>query len=77
MICLVVFMGLKSVYRMKLDRRREEGRQLVMRLLEARLGRPVTMPLRDIRVGDGNGGTVLIAAEVNGSPSKIESTARG
>src|SRR5688572_19892938 len=33
-ICLVSFAGLRMVYRMKLDRRREECRQLVRRLLE-------------------------------------------
>ena len=76
-ICLVFFVGLGMVYRMKLDQRREECRQSVMRLLEARLGRPVTTPWQDIRAGDGNGGPVLIAAEVNGSPSRIESNARG
>ena len=50
---------------------------LVTSLLEARLGGPVTTPLPDIRVGDGNGGTVLIVAEVNGFPGKTESTAQG
>ena len=77
MICLVVFLGLRMVYRMKLDQRREEYRQLVTRLLEVRLGGPVTTPLQNIRVGDGNGETVLIVAEVNGFPGKTESTAQG
>ena len=76
-ICLVFFVGLGMVYRTKLDQRREECRQLVIRLLEARLGGPVTTPLPDISAGDGNGGTVLIVAEVNGFPGKTESTAQG
>lgn len=41
MICLVVFVGLRMVYRMKLNRRRSEYRQLVTRLLKSRLGQPV------------------------------------
>jgi hypothetical protein len=36
MICLVAFVGLRIVYRLKLDRRREECRQLVAKLLESR-----------------------------------------
>lgn len=42
LICGVVFVGLRMVYRLKLDQRREECRQLVTRLLESRLGKPVT-----------------------------------
>ena len=49
LISLLAFMGLGMVYRMKLDRHREECRQLVTRLLETRLGKPVTTPLRDMR----------------------------
>jgi hypothetical protein len=43
MICLVVFVGLRMVYRMKLDQRREDCRKLVARLLESRLGKPVAV----------------------------------
>lgn len=43
MVCLVVFVGLRMVYRMKLDQRREECRQLVTKLLESRLGKPVAV----------------------------------
>jgi hypothetical protein len=71
LISLLAFMGLGMVYRMKLDQRREECRQLVARLLESRLGKPVTTPLRDMRdnhVGEGDGRTVCAANEVNGSP---------
>jgi hypothetical protein len=66
LICLLVFMGLGMVYRKKLDQRREECRQLVTRLLESRLGKPVTTPLRDMRdnrVGEGNGRPVRVANE--------------
>ncbi len=77
LISLLAFVGLGMVYRMKLDRQREECRQLVARLLESRLGRPVTTPLRDHRVGREDGGIVRVANEDNGSPAKIESAARG
>jgi hypothetical protein len=43
MFCLVVFVGIRMVYRMKLDQRREECRQLVTRLLKSRLGQPVAV----------------------------------
>ena len=49
LISLLAFMGLGMVYRMKLDQQREECRQLVARLLESRLGKPVTTSLRDMR----------------------------
>ena len=80
LISLLAFMGLGIVYRMKLDQQREECRQLVARLLESRLGKPVTTPLRDIRndrSGDGDGRTVRVANEAIGSPIKIESAAQG
>ena len=66
LICLLVFAGLGMAYRKKLDQRREECRQLVTRLLESRLGRPVTTPLRDMRDnggGEGDGRTVRVANE--------------
>ena len=77
MICLVAFAGLRMVYRTKLDQRREECRQLVTKLLESRLGNPVTTPWRESRSGDRNRETILVAAEDNGSPDKTESPARG
>ena len=80
LISLLAFVGLGMVYRKKLDQRREECRQLVTRLLESRLGKPVTTPLRDLRdnrVGERDGRTVQVAAGANGSPVKIESAARG
>ena len=66
LISLLAFMGLGMVYRKKLDQRREECRQLVARLLESRLGKPVTTPLRDMRdnrAGNGDGRTVSVASE--------------
>ena len=47
LVCLFAFMGLGMIYRMKLDHRREECRQIVTRLLEARLGEPVASPLEE------------------------------
>jgi hypothetical protein len=70
LISLLAFMGLGMVYRMKLDQHREECRQLVARLLESRLGKPVTTPLRDMRDnrdGEGDGRTGRVASEFNGS----------
>jgi hypothetical protein len=80
LISLLAFMGLGMVYRKKLDERREECRQIVMRLLESRLGKPVTAPLRDMRdnrAGERDGRSDRVANEVDGSPVKIESAARG
>lgn len=54
MICLVVFMGLRIVYRAKLDQRREECRQLVVSLLESRLGKPATASLSGVVHDPGN-----------------------
>jgi uncharacterized membrane protein len=76
-ICLLVFIYLGVVYRKQLNQRREECRQLVTKVMESRMGKPVITPLHDSRVGDGNGGAVQAAAMVNGSPDKIELTARG
>ena len=80
LISLLAFTGLGLVYRMKLDRHREECRQLVARLLESRLGKPVATPLqnmRDNRNAKGDGRTVHVANEGNGSPARIESAAGG
>ena len=66
LICLLVFMGLGRVYRRKLDRRREESRQLVTKLLASRLGQPAAAALRDRRdnrAGEGDGKTVRVANE--------------
>jgi hypothetical protein len=57
LICLLAFAGLGMVYRMKLDRRREECRQIVRRLLESRLGKTVAMPAQDT-------GTIASAGQI-------------
>jgi hypothetical protein len=47
-ICLVAFASIRMVYRLKLDQRREECRQLVTTLLASRLGQPSRLgPARD------------------------------
>ena len=76
LISLLAFAGLGMVYRWKLDQRREECRQRVARLLESRLGKPVATPLQDNRDGGGDGGTVRVAGEVNGSLANIEPAAQ-
>ena len=80
LISLLAFMGLGMVYRLKLDRQREECRQLVARLLESRLGKPGTTPfraMRDNRNGEGDGRTVRVANDDNGASVRIESAAPG
>lgn len=72
LISILGFIGLGMIYRTKLNQQREECRQLVTRLLESRLGKPATTPLRDKRAGEGAGMTVRAANEVNDSPIKIE-----
>jgi hypothetical protein len=44
LICLLAFVGLGIVYRKELDQRREECRRLATKLLESRLGKPLTPP---------------------------------
>ena len=46
LISLLAFVGLWGGYRAELDRRREECRRLVTTLLETRLGKPQTVPVR-------------------------------
>lgn len=79
-VCLLVFIYLGTVYRKELDERREECRQLVTRIMESRLGRPVATARRDLRasqVGERDGRAVRVDCEAPGSPAKIESAARG
>jgi len=77
LISLLAFLVLGLVYRKKLDQQREECRQLVTRLLESRLGKPVTTPSQNNHVGVGDGRIVRAANAVNGSAEKIESAALG
>ena len=44
-ICLLAFLGLGVIYRKDLDLRREECRQLAMKIMESRLGKSCTVPL--------------------------------
>jgi hypothetical protein len=78
-ICLVVLVGLGLIYRMKLDQRREECRQLVAKLLESRLGKPVA-PVggsgRDNRVGEAEGRNFRDASEVKDPALVIEAAAQ-
>src|SRR5208282_4467402 len=75
LISMLGFIGLGMVYRQKLNQQREECRELVTRLLETRLGKPVTTPLQENRAGEGEGRTVRVANEVNESPARIQSAA--
>jgi hypothetical protein len=80
LICLVVLVSLGMIYRMRLDQRREECRQLVTRLLESRLGKPATTPLKGMRANrfdEKDGRTILAANEAIDSPVKMESAAQG
>jgi hypothetical protein len=54
MISLLAFAGLWIVYRWKLDLRREECRQIVIKLLESRLGKPAITPLQDHHADEGH-----------------------
>jgi len=54
LICIIAFAGLGMIYRMNLNRRREECRRIVTRLLESRLGKPVTISLRDNHADGGD-----------------------
>jgi hypothetical protein len=44
LICILAFAGLGMIYRLKLNRRREECRRMVTKLLESRLGKTVATP---------------------------------
>jgi hypothetical protein len=80
LISLLTFGGLAIYYRRKLDQQRDECRQLVARLLESRLGRPVPAPLQDPRndhVDGEDGRTARVAGEFIDSPTKIGSAAQG
>jgi hypothetical protein len=63
LICLLAFMGLGVAYRNQLNQRREESRQLVMKLLASRLGKPVAAPMRNNPAAKGDDKTVRVADE--------------
>jgi len=50
LICLLVFLGLGVIYRKELDQRREECRQLAMKIMESRLGKPITASQQGMRI---------------------------
>ena len=75
-ICLVAFAGVRMVYRLKLNQRREEGRQVVTKLLGFRPGGPGITSNREDLFGDGNCETVKVAAERNRPPEKTETAAK-
>jgi len=77
LISLVAFVVLGMVYRKMLDRRREQCRQLVTRLLESRLGSPVSAPWRESALRHTSRGASQIAAGGNGSPAGMEAAAQG
>ena len=67
LICLVVFAGLRLVYRRRLDQRREDYRKLVTKTVKSRLLQPVGEPSQDSRVRDDQVG---IAASTTTHASK-------
>jgi len=77
LISLLAFVVLGMVYRKMLDRRREECRLLVTRLLETRLGNPAATPWRDRPVGDARPGPAQPVAGGNGSAAGMASAAQG
>ena len=53
-ICLVAFLSLGMIYRKDLDLRREECRQLAMKIMESRLGKSCTVGLPGVVKGREN-----------------------
>lgn len=47
LICLLAFQALAAFYRMELARHREQCRCLAMKILEARLSRPLVVPIAE------------------------------
>jgi len=76
-ISLLVFVVLGIAYRQEFAQRREKCRQLVTKIMETRMYKPVPVPWREGRVGDGNRESVSQAAGDFGSPDQIASTASG
>jgi hypothetical protein len=75
MICLVAFVGVRLVYRIMLDQRREECRQLVATIIESRLATPVTSSMRDRCVAEAKS-TPRAAGEIAASSAQPESPAQ-
>jgi hypothetical protein len=68
-ISLLAFVSLGMVYRRRLDRRREQCRQMVAKLLESRLGKPAAAPRQEPAVSDASPSPVKDAAGSTGSPA--------
>jgi hypothetical protein len=78
LLSLLAFACLGAACRMKLDRRREECRQVVARLLESRSRNPAAAPCQEPPSdGDTGSGAAPGADGGNGSPAGIESAAHG
>ena len=75
LICLVAFAGLRMIYRLKLDQRREEGRQLVTKLFESRLDRLAPPAWREGDTGGVNCETVPLAAGRDHSSNRTDPAA--
>jgi hypothetical protein len=69
LVSLLAFVGLGLVYRQRLDKRREECRRMVAKLLESRLGNPAAAPRPQSAVSDVSPGAIQHAAGGNGSPA--------
>jgi hypothetical protein len=76
LISLLVFVIIGMVYRKMLDQRREECRLLVTKLLEARLGNPLSTLWRERSAGDEGHGPDQAPAGGNATPSGMESAAQ-
>jgi hypothetical protein len=77
LVSLVAFVILGMVYRKMLDKRREECRLLVTKLLESRLGNPPAAPWREHSANGESRGTTQPAAEGNGPATNMESAPQG
>jgi hypothetical protein len=73
LISLVAFLILGMVCRKVLDRRREECRRIVARLLESRLGNLHSLSWRGGSVRPGSGDMAQAPGGDNGSPAGMES----
>ena len=77
LISLLAFLGLGISCRKKLDQRREECRQMITRLLAARLGNPAATPWREGSVSHESRGPAQTAGGGNGSTAGMESASQG
>jgi hypothetical protein len=77
LISLLAFFIIGMVYRKMLDQRREECRLLVTKLLEARLGNPLSTLWRERSGGDESRGPDQPPAGGNASPTGMQSAAQG